>query len=41
MQKQCDTLPVRIIAEIMHFNQLLWWLPWHQPLVDVLGHLDK
>ena len=29
MQKQWNTLPVIVITEIMNFNQLLWWLPWH------------
>ena len=26
-QKQWNTLPVTMIAEIMNFNRLLWWLP--------------
>ena len=29
MQKQWNTLPVTMITEIMNFNRLLWWLPWH------------
>ena len=28
-QKQWNTLPVTMITEIMNFNRLLWWLPWH------------
>ena len=27
--KQLNTLPVTMITEIMNFNGLLWWLPWH------------
>ena len=27
-QKQSDTLPVTTVTEIMHFNSLLWWLPY-------------
>ena len=28
-QKQWKPLPGTTITEIMTFNQLLWWLPWH------------
>ena len=28
-QKQCNSLLVTMITEIMNFNRLLWWLPWH------------
>ena len=28
-QKQWNNLPVTMITEIMNFNRLLWWLPWH------------
>ena len=28
-QKQWNTLPVTVITEIMNYNRLLWWLPWH------------
>ena len=27
-QTQWNTLPVTFITEIMHFNRLLWLLPW-------------
>ena len=40
MQKQWNTLPVTVIPEIMNFNRLLWWLPWHRQLVLVFGNLD-
>ena len=39
-QKQWNTLPVAIITEIMNFNRLLWWLPWHRRIVLVFGDLD-
>ena len=28
-QEQCHTLPVTMVTEVMNFNRLLWWLPWH------------
>ena len=39
-EKHCGTLSVRMITEILHFNLLLWWLPWHQQLVHVLVFSD-
>ena len=40
-QKQCDTLPVRMVSKIMHFNRLLWWLPWQRRLVLMFSDIDK
>ena len=39
-QKQCDTLPVRMVMKIVHCNSLFWRLSWHQWLVLVFGDLD-
>ena len=30
-------MPVTMITEIMNFDRLLWWLPWHCRLVLVFG----
>ena len=40
-QKQWNIFLVTMVTEIMHFNLLLWWLPWHQQLVLLYGDLDK
>jgi len=39
-QKQWNTLVVTMITEIMNFNRLLWWLPWHRRLLFVFGDLQ-
>ena len=39
-QKQRNTLPVIIITEIINFNRLLWWLPWHYRQVFAFGDLE-